>query len=64
MPENIFTEIQWIRKKTQMCSVDYDDDGNKIDTSEYRTAITNKIEKALKDIQKKFDPRQLSLFEF
>lgn len=57
-----FEEIQKIRKHTQMCSIEYDEDGNVIDTSSYRTAKTNKIEKALKDFQKKFDPRQLLLF--
>lgn len=58
-----FNNIQWIRKKTQMCSVEYDDDGNAIDTSNYRTATTNKIEKALMEVQERFNPRQLSLFE-
>lgn len=58
-----FRGIQFMRKHTQMCSVEYDDDGNIIDTSSYRTAITDKIEKALKEVQEKFDPRQLSLFD-
>lgn len=58
-----FSVIQFMRKHTQMCSVEYDDDGNIIDTSSYRTAITDKIEKALKEVQEKFDPRQLSLFD-
>lgn len=58
-----FENIQWIRKKTQMCSVEYDDDGNIIDTSSYREAITNKIEKALLEVQEKLNPRQLSLFD-
>ena len=61
--EVFFKEIQFMRKHTQMCSVDYDDDGNIIDTSSYRTTITNKIEKALKEVQEKFNPRQLSLFD-
>lgn len=61
--EVFFDEIQRIRKNTQMCSVEYDDDGNIIGTSSYRTEITNKIEKALKEVQEKFNPRQLSLFD-
>lgn len=61
--EVFFNNIQWIRMKTQICSVKHDDDGNIIDTSSYRTAITNKIEKALIEVRDKFNPRQLSLFD-
>lgn len=56
-------ELQRIRKETRMYNVEYDNNGDTIDTSSCRKAIADKIEKALKDFQVRFNPHQLSLFE-
>lgn len=58
-----FRNIQWQREKIKKFSVEYDDDGNIINTSNHRSAILNKIEKKLTEYKEKINPQQLSLFE-
>ena len=58
-----FREIQWNREKIEKFSVEYDDDGNKINTSSRKKAILNKIEKKLTEYRTKINSQQLSLFE-
>ena len=54
---------QKIREKIEKFSVEYDDDGNKINTSSHKKAILNKIEKKLTEYRTKINTQQLSLFE-
>lgn len=58
-----FREIQRNREKITKFSVEYDDDGNKINTSSHKMAILNKIKKKLTEYREKLNSQQLSLFE-